>query len=249
MNVQDSLLEYARLKYELSPEVVSAYKKAPRHLFLKIPYSMEEIYEDHPLEIYRDSEFVSTISQPSFVMLMIDMLQLKPGHKVLELGAGSGWNAALMSHIVGEKGKIVSLEIIPALARETRENLKRLGYKNVEIIQADGANGYPKEAPYDRAIFTAGATDLPRAYHEQIKVGGKLLFVLKTSGVDILLLLDKKEDHFEEVSRLFCSFVPMTGEKGVGLTHESSFIKGLEGQLKIYPGQQSKDNDSVFSTT
>lgn len=249
MNEQDRLLEYARLKYELSPEVVSAYKKAPRHLFLQIPYSMEEIYEDHPLEIFRDSEFVSTISQPSFVMMMIDMLKLKPGHKVLELGAGSGWNAALMSHIVGESGKVVSLEIIPSLARETRENLKHLGYKNVEIIHADGSNGWAKEAPYDRAIFTAGATDLPCAYHEQIKLGGKLLFVLKTSGADVLLLLDKKEDHFEEVSRELCTFVPMTGEKGVGLTHDSTFLKGLEGRLCIYPNIVANDNKSIFSVT
>ncbi len=249
MNEQDRLLEYARIKFELSPEVVKAYKKAPRHLFLKIPYSMDEIYQDHPLEIYRDSEFVSTISQPSFVMMMIDMLKLKPGHNVLELGAGSGWNAALMSHIVGEKGKVVSLEIIPSLAQETRENLKHLGYKNVEIIQADGAHGYAKEAPYDRAIFTAGATDLPQAFHDQIKVGGKLLFVLKTSGVDVLLLLDKKEDHFEEVSRELCSFVPMTGEKGVGQSHESSFLKGLEGRMLIYPSDSSKGNESIFSIT
>ena len=143
----------------------------------------------------------------------------------------------------------MSLEIIPSLAQETRENLKHLGYKNVEIIQADGANGYAKEAPYDRAIFTAGATDLPQAYHDQIKVGGKLLFVLKTSGVDVLLLLDKKEDHFEEVSRELCSFVPMTGEKGVGQSHESSFLKGLEGRMLIYPSDSSKDNDSIFSIT
>src|SRR5690606_23368583 len=116
-------------KYPLSPEVISAYKKSPRHQFIKRPYSMEEMYGDYPLAIYEDDEFISTISQPSFVLLMIDMLDLKSDHKVLELGAGSGWNAALMSYIAKE---VVSIEIIPSLAEETRENLKSMGFPNVK---------------------------------------------------------------------------------------------------------------------
>src|SRR5688572_26577548 len=123
MDYQESLLQYCCSKYKLSEEVIYAYKKCPRHKFIHLNYSMEEMYADYPLTIYEDENFVSTISQPSFVMLMIDMLDIKPCHKVLELGAGSGWNAALMSCLAE---KVVSIEIIPSLAEETKDNLKTL---------------------------------------------------------------------------------------------------------------------------
>jgi protein-L-isoaspartate(D-aspartate) O-methyltransferase len=208
---------------------------------------MEEMYSDYPLEIYRSEKFISTISQPSFVMLMIDMLELKPGMKVLELGAGSGWNAALMSYMVGETGKVISVEIIPELAEESRQNLADLGFKNVQIISGDGARGFPSEAPYDRGIFTAGATDLPKAFHEQIKVGGRLLFVLKTFDIDLLLLLVKKEHHFEELSRMHCSFVPMMGEKKASITDTDQVE--TDGHLKISLNKSGGSKDSVFSIT
>ncbi len=249
MENQERLLDLALNKYRLSPQVVAAYKKLPRHLFIKRSYSMDEMYGDYPLEIYRDEKYISTISQPSFVMLMIDMLDLKPGHKVLELGAGSGWNAALMGEIVGPAGKVVSVEIIPSLAQETKDNLSFLGIANVEIISGDGATGYPPEAPYDRGIFTAGATDLPKAFHEQIKVGGKLLFVLKTQSIDLLLLLIKKEDHFEELSRLSCSFVPMKGQKAARITNDLDTLRDTQGKLEIYPNFKKEGRDSLFSIT
>lgn len=249
MDYQDRLLDLALKKYRLSPQVVAAYRKLPRHLFIKRSYSMDEMYSDYPLEIYRDEKYISTISQPSFVMLMIDMLELKPGHKVLELGAGSGWNAALMSEIVGPTGKVVSVEIIPSLAQETKENLGTLGIGNVEIISGDGATGYPSEAPYDRGIFTAGATDLPKAFHEQIKTGGKLLLVLKTHSIDLLLLLVKKEDHFEEVSRLSCSFVPMKGQKAARITSDLDNLRDAPGKLEIYRNFKGEGRDSLFSIT
>jgi protein-L-isoaspartate(D-aspartate) O-methyltransferase len=240
MDYQEKLLEYARQKYPLSSEVIAAYRKCPRHKFIQRPYSMEEMYGDYPLDIYHDEDFVSTISQPSFVMLMIDMLDLKPQHKVLELGAGSGWNAALMSCMAKE---VVSIEIIPSLAEQTRENLKQMGFTNVKVITGDAASGFAPDAPYDRGIFTAGATDLPRAFYEQIKVGGKLLFVLKTEGVDLLLLLIKRENFFEEVSRLCCSFVPMKGVKKAGLKRAAIPESRLKISLNTRPGEY----DSVFS--
>jgi protein-L-isoaspartate(D-aspartate) O-methyltransferase len=247
MNYQEELLNYARSKYPLSTEVIAAYRSCPRHKFIHHSYSMEEMYADYPLEIYRDEEFISTISQPSFVMLMIDVLDLRPGQKVLELGAGSGWNAALMSKIVAPTGKVVSIEIIPSLADETRENLKQMGFTNIKIITGDAAKGDPTGAPFDRAIFTAGATDLPRAFHEQIKVGGKLLFVLKTHSVDLLLNLVKREDHFEEISRLHCSFVPMKGDRKVWITPEIDSLVLSDERIEIYPSNLKGGSDSVFS--
>ncbi len=246
MDNQESLLEYCCSKYNLSDKVIHAYKKCPRHKFIHLNYSMEEMYGDYPLSIYEDEKFVSTISQPSFVLLMIDMLDIQPCHKVLELGAGSGWNAALMSCLAE---KVISIEIIPSLAAETRDNLKTLNYNKVEIITGDGAIGYSPEAPYDRGIFTAGATDLPKAFHEQIAIGGKLLFVLKTHYGDLLLTLFKEEDHFREIGRLLCSFVPMKGQKEARITSDLDDLIQSNLQIKIYPSDQKGERDSVFSTT
>lgn len=246
MDYQESLLQYCTSKYRLSEEVIYAFKKCPRHKFIHQNYSMEEMYGDYPLTIYVDDNFVSTISQPSFVLLMIDMLDIKPAHKVIELGAGSGWNAALMSCLCE---KVVSIEIIPSLAKETAENLKTLNFDKVLIIQGDGAIGYLPEAPYDRGIFTAGATDLPKAFHEQIKVGGKLLFVLKTHFGDLLLTLIKEEDHFLEINRLHCSFVPMKGQKEAHVTSDLDRLIQSEQRIKIYPSDLKGERDSVFSTT
>lgn len=246
MDYQQNLLDYCTSKYHLSEEVIYAYKKCPRHKFIHLNYSMEEMYGDYPLTIYEDENFVSTISQPSFVLLMIKMLDIKPCHKVLELGAGSGWNAALMSCLAE---KVFSIEIIPSLAEETRDNLKTLHFNKVEIITGDGANGYSPEAPYDRGIFTAGATDLPKAFHEQIAVGGKLLFVLKTHYADLLLTLIKEEDHFREVDRLHCSFVPMKGQKEARITSDLDDLIQSNLPIKIYPSLEKGERDSVFSTT
>jgi protein-L-isoaspartate(D-aspartate) O-methyltransferase len=241
---QEILLNLCRSKYKLSKEIIEAYIKCPRHKFVSRSFSMEEIYADHPLPLFEDSHRVSTISQPSFVMRMIDLLDLKPFHKVLELGAGSGWNAALMSCLVE---KVVTIEIIPGLAQETRERLKHLSFMNVEVIQGDGAHGFLPEAPYDRGIFTAGATDLPKAFHQQMKSGGKLLFVLKGSDMDYLLLLVKTADGFEELMRLPCSFVPMTGEKEAKVNPEVNALMAEGRKLKIRPNSESGGMDSVFS--
>lgn len=246
MDYQNHLLDHCRQKYQLSQKVIDAFKKCPRHKFIHQNYSMEEMYGDYPLTLFQDEQFVSTISQPSFVLLMLDMLDLQTCHKVLELGAGSGWNAALMSCLVE---KVVSIEIIPSLATETRENLKTLNFNNIEIITGDGAMGFSPEAPYDRGIFTAGATDLPIAFHDQIKVNGKLLFVLKTASGDLLLNLLKKEDHFLEIGRLHCSFVPLKGIKNVPVTNDLQELVIRNQRIRISKSPRKGERDSLFSTT
>lgn len=243
---QERLLEEILNKYSLSEKVILAYKKCPRHKFIHLNYPMEEIYMDFPLPIYQDEKFVSTISQPSFVLLMIDMLDITPSSKVLEIGAGSGWNAALISTMAE---KVVTIEIIPKLADETRENLGNLGFQNVVVIKGDGSHGFLPEAPYDRGIFTAGATDLPRAFHEQIREGGKLLFVMKTSFVDLLLLLEKKEDHFVEISRMHCQFVPMKGDNEAREDFSLDRFVTEKSPIKIYLNPDHGGKDSVFSNS
>ena len=150
----------------------------------------------------------------SFVLRMLDLLRLAPGHRVLEIGAGSGWNAALMGAMVGPAGHVTSLEIVPELAEGARAAVQRIGASHVEIVTADAGNGYAPGAPYDRVVFTAGAHDLGQRFHEQITDGGLLLIPLKVAEMPghRLFLLRHDDDHFQSVFSTPCGFVPMTGE-------------------------------------
>src|SRR3989338_6356044 len=139
-------------------KVVDAFKKIKRENFAK-PEHKEEAYGDYPLSIGKGQ----TISQPTTVMLMTQALNLKKGHKVLEIGSGSGYQAAIISQIVGNKGKVISTEIIPELAEFARNNIGKSKIINVEIIHHDGSKGYEKEAPYDRIIVAAGSPKIPKA--------------------------------------------------------------------------------------
>jgi protein-L-isoaspartate(D-aspartate) O-methyltransferase len=232
---QSQLLDQARRIYYQNPissATEKAYLETPRHAFVSryrewgtkewneinsdnLNEHLAMLYADRPLILFGDDDenILSTISEPSFVLRMLDMLQLEPGHRVFELGAGSGWNAALMGNIVNPGGQVYSLEIIPELARQALETIKTLGIGTVSIIEADGGDGYAPGAPYDRAIFTAGTYDLPHNFHQQIKQDGLLLVVIKSKGGgDTLFILKKAGDHFESINSMQCGFVQMMGK-------------------------------------
>ena len=236
---QRQLLEQAQyLYYEIpiSEATQHAFLHIPRHVFIKryrdwgttewhemrpdnVGEHLSTLYANRALTLFGndDDHILSTISQPSFVLRMLDMLQLRPGHTVFELGAGSGWNAALMGYLVGPAGHVYSLEIIPEVATMAIDTLATLGIKNVHIVEADGGEGYVAGAPYDRVIFTAGAYDLPHQFYEQMKEGGLLLVVIKSAGGgDHLFLLRKTADHFEALESMPCGFVQLTGKYQMG---------------------------------
>ncbi len=238
---QRHLLEQSRrifYKTPISPATERAYLAMPRHLFVtryrewgtpewrqvtaeNLQEHLPTLYADKPLILSGDdSNILSTISQPSFVLRMLDMLQLQLGQTVFELGAGSGWNAALMGHLVGPEGRVFSLEIIPEVARTTAETVQTLGITNVCIVAGDGGDGHLPGALYDRAIFTAGSYDLPRAFNDQLRDGGILMAVIKLEGGgDTLFVLRKTKNHFESLDSMPCAFVQLTGK------HQ---IEGLE---------------------
>jgi protein-L-isoaspartate(D-aspartate) O-methyltransferase len=228
------LLEQCRFLHHhapISPATANAFMETPRHLFVtryrhwgtkqwhevradNLREHLGTIYADGVLILFGDddNDVPSTISQPSFVLRMLELLQLKHGQRVFELGTGSGWNAALMGRLVGDEGHVYSLEIIPEMARAASGALQLLGLRNVEVIVGDGGDGFAPAAPYDRAIFTAGAYDLPRPFHEQIIEGGLLLAVVQSEGGgDTLFLLRKEEDHFTSLEAMPCGFVQLRG--------------------------------------
>ena len=232
---QNQILKLIRdyAKDRLDKEIETAFLETPRHLFIR-RYKVsredkewqevnESNLEEHLSTLYRnealvlwkedDDKRVSTISQPSLVLYMLNLLKLEPGHKVLELGAGSGWNAALMGRIVGRSGHVYSIEIIPEVAKTATENIDRFGINNVSIIEGDAGDGYEAESPFERIIFTAGTFDLPRNLYHQIKEGGLLLVVIKNEGGgDTLFLLQKKGEYFESLDSAPCGFVDVTGK-------------------------------------
>jgi protein-L-isoaspartate(D-aspartate) O-methyltransferase len=232
---QQQLLEKAQYIYHETPiseTTQKAYLATPRHLFVKryrewgisewrevnednLEEHLAILYQDRPLILFGedDANIPSTISQPSFVLRMLDMLQIEPGHTIFELGAGSGWNAALMGHLVGSEGHIYSLEIIPEVAQAATEIIEALNIKNVSVITADGGEGYEANVQYDRAIFTAGSYDLPSHFYNQIKEDGLLLVVIKNQGGgDNLFLLRKKANYFESIDSTVCGFVQLKGK-------------------------------------
>ncbi len=231
---QRQFLEQSRrfFKTPISDAAERAYLATPRHLFVRryrewgtsewrqvtdenLGQHLAVLYADRPLVLFGDDDnnLLSTISQPSLVLRMLDMLQLQPGQSVFELGAGSGWNAALMGNLVGSKGRVFSLEVVPEVAVRAAEAIRLAGIANVSIVTADGGDGYPAGAPYDRAMFTAGTYDLPRAFSDQLKEGGLLMAVIKIEGGgDSLFALRKTRNHFESVDSMPCAFVQLRGK-------------------------------------
>lgn len=211
-------MEYARQRarlvsslknYGISENVLDAMRKVPRHLFVPEVHR-DSAYVDTPLCI----GYAQTISAPHMVAIMCNLLELKKGYKVLEIGAGSGYNAAVMAELVGKEGKIYTVERIEQLVKFARANLDKAGYDNVEVILADGTLGYPQEAPYDRICVTASAPGTPRALVDQLKSGG--LMAIPEGDIYQHLYLLKKQEDGGVVKRDWggVTFVPLIGEDG-----------------------------------
>jgi protein-L-isoaspartate(D-aspartate) O-methyltransferase len=146
------------------------------------------------------------------VLQMLELLDLAPGHAVFEVGTGSGWNAALLGHLVAPGGQVETVEIIPDLVTRARRAIAAAGVSNVRVVEGDGGGGPTSDRPLDRAVYTAGAYDIPPALHDRVRVGGLLLFVLKIpGGGDVLACLRRATDHFDSVALRPCEFVPLTG--------------------------------------
>lgn len=184
--------------------VLAAMRSVPRHLF--VPQSQRaNAYADRPLPIGSGQ----TISQPYIVALMTELAGVKPGDKVLEVGTGSGYQAAVLA----EMGvRLFSIEIIEALAKSAKATLTEHGYmKNVEVRHGDGYAGWPAQAPFDAIIVTAAPPKVPKPLKEQLKVGGRLIIPVG-KRYQSLLKITRTKDAFRGESVIPVRFVPMTGK-------------------------------------
>ena len=209
---QRSGLIKALREQNVSERTLAAMKKVPRHLFVPSVHT-SSAYVDSPLPIGH----AQTISAPHMVAMMCDLLELEKGQKILEIGSGSGYNAAVMAEIIGQKGQIYSIERIEKLADFARENLEKAGYSNVEVILSDGSLGLPEHAPYDRISVTASAPDTPTPLIEQLKPGG-IMVLPEGESYQRLFIIRKSPDG--EVTKQDIGgviFVPLIGQHGFNL--------------------------------
>lgn len=194
-----------------SPLVEAAFRAVARHLFVPdIP--IEEAYRDQAVAIkHIEGRAVSSASQPAMIAIMLEQLQLERGHRVLEIGAGSGYNAALIGHIVGEEGRVVTVDIDADLVLAAGEHIATAGFLNVAAVTADGAEGYPPAAPYDRIILTVGAWDIAPAWWAQLKPGGIIVLPLSLNGPQEAIAFRHAGDHLEGLSVRSCGFIRLRG--------------------------------------
>lgn len=189
----------------LQQRVFEALRMVPRHIF--VPDELQDsAYANHPLPIGHGQ----TISQPYIVALMTDLIQPGPEDVILEVGTGSGYQAAILSRLVKQ---VYSLEIIEALAEQACRRLQRLGYDNVEVRMGNGRFGWPEHAPYDAIVVTAAAPRVPPALIEQLKPGGTLVIPVGRQhfGQELLTISKDAQGRTEERRILPVAFVPLTG--------------------------------------
>jgi protein-L-isoaspartate(D-aspartate) O-methyltransferase len=241
----DETSQAARLRNDLAdwikgrgtfstPEVEAAFRTVPRHKFLPgIP--LETAYGRKPVVTQRaaDGSSVSSASSPNLVATMLEQLAVEPGHKVLEIGAATGINAALLAHLAGPAGAVVTIEFDENLAAGAARHLADARYSDVVVIAGDGALGHPASAPYDRLIVTAEAWDVPPAWWDQLTDDGRAVVPLRLhgSGLARSLAFDRvKPNQLVSTSAYVCGFVPM---RGLAEHHEQRIQLADEVMIRV----------------
>ncbi|MFC9691307.1 methyltransferase, FxLD system [Kribbella sp. NPDC056951] len=191
--------------------VADAFRAVPRHLFVpRVPLRIA--YADDVVLMKRDAEgmVISSVSQPSIIAVMLEQAAIRPGDHVLEIGSG-GYNAALLRELTGPTGRVTTVDIDPDVVGRAREGLLRAGYDDVHVIQADGEFGAPGNAPYDRIVVTATAWDIPPAWVDQLRPGGRIVVPLQLGRQTRAIAFEEVGGHLESSSAVMCGFVNMQG--------------------------------------
>jgi protein-L-isoaspartate(D-aspartate) O-methyltransferase len=210
--------QYKRRGYVSDEKAFDAFMRVPRELFVS-EKQMSSAYFDHPLPLMNTGQ---TISAPHMTVMILDYLELEPGYKILEIGAGSGYQAALIAAVIGANkdnpGHVYSIEIVPDLVEFARNNLEKAGFSDlVTVIEGDGTLGYEEQAPYDRVIITAAGPVVPPPLIKQLCVNGTLVIPLGRPGLWQQMTRYRKINTTEMVKENLSSvaFVPLRGKYGV----------------------------------
>jgi protein-L-isoaspartate(D-aspartate) O-methyltransferase len=194
-----------------NPRVAAVLGQVPRHVFVP-GVDLAEAYADRAIAThYREGLATSSASQPAIVAVMLEQLDPPARGSILEIGAGTGYNAALLSELVGPWGRVVTVDIDPEAAGEARDHLAAAGITNVEVICGDGALGWSGNAPYDGIIVTAGASDIAPAWVEQLATHGRLVVPLSIRGLQQCVAFAHADGHLRSAAVSECGFMPLTG--------------------------------------
>jgi len=193
----------------IEEKVLKAMLRVPRHKFVP-EYEQRAAYTDRPLEI----GYGQTISAPHMVAIMCEILELSEGHKVLEVGAGSGYNAAVMAELVGKSGHVYTVERIEPLVNFARKNLEEIGYDNVTVLLENGSMGYPEYAPYDRIAVTCATPYIPEPLLEQLKPGGIMVIPVGSYSQELFRVKKDSKGNIHKKKKGEVIFVPLIGKCG-----------------------------------
>lgn len=197
-----------------SEAVRRAFEQVPRHLFVP-RVDVETAYSDQPIFIrWDDGVPISSSTQPAMMAIMAEQLRLETGSRVLEIGAATGYNAAILAHIVGDGGSVVTIDIDQDIVDEAAANLTRTGYGNVRCVCGDGFEGWPAAKPYDRIIVTVGAYDVSPHWIDQLQDGGIIVVPLWFKGYMLSVALQKRAGELLGLSASPCMFIPIRGIGG-----------------------------------
>ncbi len=205
----DQLVRWRSLR---TTQVEAAMRAVPRHLFVP-DASIEKAYAQDGVVTHRgtDGRPRSMASAPAVVAQMLEQLDVRPGHRVLEIGAGTGYNAALLAHLVGPGGRVTSIDIDEDVVEGARSGLAAVGCDNVHLICGDGEYGHLGDAPYERLVVTAGAWDVPPAWTDQLTVDGRIVVPLRVRGLTRSVALERENGFLRSRSMRYCGFIPMRG--------------------------------------
>ncbi len=217
--------------YFTDKRIGRAFINTPRHFFVP-DTPLELVYLDQviPTKYDADKRPISSSSQPAMMAIMLEQLALEPGMNVLEIGAGTGFNAGLMADLVGHTGHVTTLDIDEDLVRNAHAHLQAAGVVNVTIVQTDGMHGYEANAPYDRIILTVSAADIATAWFEQLKEGGRLLLPLSLNGPQKSIAFEKQGRYLSSNSIQNCGFMTLRGEMANTSTIDIVLSDPAEGE-------------------
>ncbi len=195
----------------VTARVREAFANVPRHLFVP-DVDVATAYADQPVFIRWDDGIpISSSTQPTMMAIMAEQLRVEPGHSVLEIGAGTGYNAAILAHIVGPGGSVVTVDIDHDIVDEAAANLRDAGYRDVEAVCGDGFVGYSPGQPYDRIMVTVGAQDVSPHWVEQLEDGGVMVVPLWFRGYRLSVALQRRDGMLESLTASPCMFIPIRG--------------------------------------
>ncbi|MFE2842562.1 methyltransferase, FxLD system [Streptomyces scopuliridis] len=232
--------------YARTPAVETALRTVPRHLFVP-DAPLEDAYANTQVNVKYDTDgtSISCASQPGIVALMLDQLDAQPGERILELGAGTGYNAALLAHLVGETGHVTTIDVDDDLVEGARAHLATAGFTNVEALTRDGAVGHAEGAPYDRIIATVGAHGVPHAWMQQLAPGGRLVVPQRLKGsVSRSIAYEQRDGRWTSVSSKMNTFMPL--RRGIADDDRRVIPLSTDGTVRLQaPAGQPIDAEAL----